>query len=120
MARGPAKHVAEAHRRAQEHIGKMTRDAIDQSRASRSPAHRLYGREGPRGGPERTSQRGEPKDKTLTPAEAKAVERAAGPLGSAVMSALRSAGLIAGARSAPARSPNQDRGAMSPLGGAAT
>ena len=28
----------------------MTRDAVDASRASRSPAHRLYGLRGPRGG----------------------------------------------------------------------
>jgi hypothetical protein len=119
MARRPTKHVTEAYRRAHEDVARRTREAIDESRASRSPGHRLYGRKGPRGGPERTSQRGEPQGKTLTPGEAKAVERAAGPLGMAVMSALRSAGLIAGARSAPARSPNQDRGAVSPLGGQA-
>jgi hypothetical protein len=52
MATRTAKHVTEAYRRAHEHLGKLTRDAIDASRASRSPARRLYGAGGPRGGPE--------------------------------------------------------------------
>jgi hypothetical protein len=53
MARRPAKHVTEAYRRAHEDVARRTREAIEESRASRSPGHRLYGREGPRGGPER-------------------------------------------------------------------
>jgi hypothetical protein len=113
MARRPAKHVAEAHRRAREQIGDRVREAFAESR---NPARRVYGPNGPKGGPEQPSGRAQ--GKTLTPAEAKAVERAAGSLGSAVMRVLASAGLIAGARSAPARS-SQDRGAVSPLGGTA-
>jgi hypothetical protein len=118
MAKQAPKHVREAHERVRRDVGKMTRDAVDASRASRSPAHRLYGAQ-PKGGPDRMPQRGEPQGRTLTPAEARAVERAAGSLGPEVMSALTSAGLVARARSG-ARSPvPQDRGAVSPLGGQA-
>jgi hypothetical protein len=119
MARKPLKHQAAAHEQVRRDVGRSMRDAVDASRASRGPAARLYGPGGPRGSENPPSLRGEPQGKTLTPAEAKAVERAAGSLGPAVMQALTSAGLIAGARSGARSPPPQDRSALSPLGGAA-
>jgi hypothetical protein len=113
MARRTLKHEAAAFDRAHEHVGQMTRAAIDASRASRSPAARLYGAGGPQA--EEPAQR----PTGLTPTDVRAIEHAlkSGAKAHAVVAALRQAGLVAGgAKSAP---PTQDRGATSPLGGQA-
>ena len=114
MARRTLKHEAAAFDRAHKRVGQMTRDAIDASRASRSPAARLYGAGGPRA--EEPAQR----PTGLTPTDVRAIEHAlkGGAKAHAVVAALRQAGLVAGgAKSAP---PAQDRGAVSPLGGQAS
>jgi hypothetical protein len=121
MARKPLRHQATAHEQVRRDVGRSMRDAVDASRASRGPAARLYGAGGPRGRP--PGEPTPPSDhKTLSAAQAHSIERAAGPLGGAVIQALTSAGLIAGARSAARSStpPPQDRGGyVSPLGGQA-
>ena len=49
MARRPLKHEVEAYRRAHERVGKMTRDMMEASSASRSRPSDLMGRERLRG-----------------------------------------------------------------------
>jgi hypothetical protein len=126
MAKRPLKQQVAAHEAVRRDVGRSMRDAVDASRASRSPAGRLYGPSGPRGGgppgeptPPSDSTRGRTERTALTPTEVRAIEHAlrGGAKAHAVLAALRQAGLVAGgAKSAP---PAQDRGAMSPLGGAA-
>ena len=116
MARRPLKHQLEAGRRVADEVNRRAQGAVDASRARGNPALAIYGREGPRGGPERPSIR--PEQTTLTAGDVQKIEHALGSSAKAhaVLSALRQAGLVAGGpRSAP-----QDRSAVSPLGGQAT
>jgi hypothetical protein len=114
------RHVTEAYRRADAHVARRTREAVESSRNSRSAAHRVYGNQ-PNGGPATPPRMRDQQEGRILPATVlRDIERVSGDHAVAVKRALAAAGLIAhGARSA-ARSAQQDRGAMSPLGGAAT
>jgi hypothetical protein len=116
VARRPLKHEMAAMDRARENVRQMGQDAMDRSRARGNPGLAMYGREGPKGGPERPSVRSE--QATLTPTDVQKIEHAlGGAKAHAVLAALKQAGLVAGGpRSGPAQ---QDRGTMSPLGGRA-
>jgi hypothetical protein len=121
MARPVPRHVREAHDRARRDIGNQLRNAIDESRAARSAAGRLYGPNGPRGGPPRPSMlRGGEPTETLSAAQSRAIEKAAGDMSDVVMRVLTQAGLLGGRRGQAPPNQGADRGAMSPLGGAAT
>jgi hypothetical protein len=100
MAKRSLKHQAEAAQRVHARLSQMTRDAVEQSAASRSPAARLYGANGPAGGPPRPSLlRGEPaQDQTLSAAQAARIEKASGPLGAQVMKVLMQAGFLPGGK----------------------
>jgi hypothetical protein len=118
MARKPLKHEAAAAQRANDHIARRLHDAVNSSRASRTPGGRLYGPNGPSGGPPpppRMRDRGQP---NVLPARAVAeITRIAGPLASQVQLALSAAGLLQGAR--PRAAPQPGQGGVSPLGGTA-
>ena len=113
------RHTREAYERANAHIGKRLRDAVESSRNSRSAASRLYqGR--PAGEVPVPPQARRTDYQHVLPARAiSEIERVAGPFASRVREALLSAGLIGARPAARSPQPGQDRGAVSPLGGTA-
>jgi hypothetical protein len=112
-----ARHT-QAYERANAHINKRLRDAVESSRNSRSAAHRLYGGRPAGEVPPPARQRPPPARHVLPAHAVSEIERAAGPLANQVRTALASAGLLPGSRPA-ARSPQPGQGGVSPLGGTA-
>jgi hypothetical protein len=119
MARKPLRHQVEASERAREHVGRMTQHMMEQARAARTPAGRLYPG-GPKGGPTPPAQRPDQRV-SITPTDVHKIEQAlGGTKAHAVLAALKSAGLVGGGpRAAPPNQSQDSRGATSPLGGQA-
>jgi hypothetical protein len=119
MAKRPLKHQVEAARRVAAEVNQRAQGAMDASRARGNPALAMYGREGPKGGPEKPTVRSE--QTNLTPTDVKAIERAlgSGAKAHAVLSALKQAGLVGGGPKSSPPAQREDRGAMSPIGGRA-
>jgi hypothetical protein len=118
MARKALKHEAAAAQRANAHINKRLRDAVESSRNSRSAASRLY--QGRPSGEVPAPPQARRTEQNVLPARALTeIERVAGPFASRVREALLSAGLIGARPAARSPQPGQDRGAVSPLGGTA-
>jgi len=118
MARKPLRHEAAAANRVDRAVRGQVASAMDASRARGNPGLAIYGRGGPKGGPELSPTQRPPERTSISPTDVQKIEHALGSAKAhAVVAALRQAGLVAGgAKSAPAP---QDRGSLSPLGGRA-